>query len=55
LSMMYIDHILQSLCIFSVCYFCCLLLSTGLHIKYCALSPAGFETNVFCVVYIQGD
>ena len=25
LSMMYIDHILQSLCIFSVCYFCCLL------------------------------
>jgi len=55
LSMMYIEHILQSLCIFSVCYFCCLLLSTALHIKYCTLSLAVFETNVFYVVYVQGD
>jgi len=58
LSMMYIEHILQSLCIFSVCYFCCLLLSTALHIKYCTLSPAVFETNVFVLCMyreIDGD
>jgi len=30
-------------------------LSTALHIKYCTLSPAVFETNVFCVVCVQGD
>jgi len=55
LSMMYIEHILQSLCIYSLCYFCFLLLSTVSLIKYCTLSLAVFEINVFCVVYVQGD
>jgi len=51
------EAVLLSLSVMYTVYIFCvlLLLSAVLHINYCTISLAVFETNVFCVVYVQGD